>query len=205
MANRMSPSRSRQSRSQVIFSALVLTMALLTCGWAQTLPPDAALSHEFNEREFVLKPLVDNLPSDSSPGNPTLLKGNAIQKNDAGMTPAGQSGTLVLTGQVQTLQQAMESESGSVDWYGWYLAARQYLERTGGLQCALGTPIKFYRQGRIEALSFNPICQASVSGRNFPLPYKTKLEALILPVRSGESPPASPQEIYTRIHARAFQ
>ena len=108
----------------------------------------------------------------------------------------------MITGQVQTLQQAMQSESGQVDWYAWYLAARQYLGQTGGLQCALGTPIKFYRNGEIEAMSFNPICQASVLGRRFPLPPQTKLDALILPVRSGEGPPATPEEIYHRINTR---
>jgi hypothetical protein len=112
---------------------------------------------------------------------------------------------LVLTGQVQTLQQAIESERDWVDWYSWYLACREYLARTGGLQCPLGTPIKFYRNGHVEAMSFDPACQESVQGRHFPLPSKTRLDALILPVRQGTAPPATPQELYNRIRSGPFR
>lgn len=201
----MISSGSIQQRVQAVFAALVLAMGLVSCAWAQTQTPEFDYPREFNERDFVLKPLVDTEQPDAAQENSTVLKGDAYRKKDAGMNPAAQTGTPVLTGQVQTLQQAMESESGRVDWYAWYLAAREYLGRTGGLQCALGTPIKFYRNGQIEAMSFSPLCQASVSGRNFPLPPKTKLDALILPVRSGEGPPASPQEIYTRIHSGTYR
>jgi hypothetical protein len=92
-----------------------------------------------------------------------------------------------------------------VDWYGWYLSAREYLSQTGGLNCALGTPIKFYKNGQIEALSFDPHCLNSVSGRHYPLPKNTQLDALILPVRPGQGPPASRQEIDSRVHSLKFQ
>ena len=177
----------------------------ISCAGAQSLPPMPSYP------EQMLKPLVDNQQINPEPQPGNLLKGN-VQKRlqPTSHTPepgqlqpmgsTGSTGTKVLTGQVQTLQQAIVSESGMVDWYGWYLSARAYLGRMGGLQCALGTPIKFYRNGRIEALTFNPLCQASVAGRVFPLPVKTKLDAIILPVRPGEGPPASPEEIYSRVN-----
>jgi hypothetical protein len=145
------------------------------------------------DTDDMLKPLVDTRQS-----NPAPLQGS-VGKQGQASSPARQS--LIITGKVQTLQQAIESEKDTVDWYVWYLGARSYLGRAGGLQCALGTPIKFYRNGQIEAMSFDPVCQASVAGRFFPLPPKTKLDALILPVRNGQAPPASPQELYSRINA----
>ena len=185
--------------------------------------PVALPAITFSEQDYELKPLVDTSgPSEKIQSNgfhngtdaatemapkpetngAMVLKGDAHHTHAvAGMVPVSDNGPRMLTGKVQTLQEAIESESGNVDWYAWYLSARAYLGRTGGLQCALGTPIKFYRNGQIEALSFNPLCQASVAGRRFPLPPKTKLEALILPVRAGEGPPASPEEIYTRIQS----
>lgn len=196
--------------------------------WAQSAEsgladlPVALPATTFSEQDYELKPLVDTSgqaeapeqgfheATDAStervpgmgPSGSMVLKGDAHHTHDAaGMVPVSENGPRMLTGKVQTLQEAMESESGKVDWYAWYLSARDYLGRTGGLQCALGTPIKFNRSGQIEALSFNPLCQASVAGRRFPLPPKTRLEALILPVRPGEGPPASPEEIYTRIQS----
>ena len=193
-------------------AALVIGLVGLPLAMAQSLPPLPA------NPEDMLKPLVDTRQYDSEPQPSTLrehtpLQGKAYRKltptsltpEESSQPPAGSSsasdagGTKMLTGQVQTLQQAIASES-NVDWYAWYLAAREYLGRMGGLECALGTPIKFYRNGRIEAQTFNPICQNSVAGRMFPLPTKTRLDAVILPVRAGAGPPASPEEIYSRIH-----
>lgn len=191
-------SSSRHYRFRSILTVFVLILALSPCGWAQSLSPES-------NNDVILKPLVDTQQFDLQPAQAPLFKGDAYQQKDAAMVPVGQSNGMVLTGKVQTLQQAIVSESGQVDWYAWYLAARQYLGSTGGLQCALGTPIKFYRNGLIEAMSFSPVCQASVAGRMFPLPSKTKLDALILPVRPGEGPPASPQEIYSRIKANNYR
>jgi len=185
-------------------AALLSAMSIAWAG-AQSLPPMP------RDPEMMLKPLVDNRQYNPEPQPGNLLEGS-VQKH---MQPTsltadpnqlspksstGSTGTKMITGQVQTLQQAIISESGTVDWYGWYLSARDYLGRMGGLQCALGTPIKFYRNGRIEALTFSPVCQASVAGRVFPLPAKTKLDAIILPVRPGEGPPATPEEIYSRVN-----
>ncbi len=123
-------------------------------------------------------------------------------------SPAGagpvkqQGGKVVLSGKVQTLQQAIQEEKGVVDWYAWYLSVREYLSQTGGLnECALGTEIVFYKNGRIEARSSDPRCTASVMWRRYPLPRDTQLEALILPVRRG-SDIASPEEIYTRVETQ---
>jgi hypothetical protein len=100
---------------------------------------------------------------------------------------------------VKTYQEAATLEQ-DIDWYAWYLSIRKYLDATGGLNhCVVGTPIKIYKQGRIEALSPDPLCRISVSWRHFPLPANTRLDALILPVRSGKLPPASPQELRNRI------
>ena len=163
----------------------ILRMAVFTLifclpvAGAQSFPPMPS------DPELMLKPLVDRS------GDP--------KDNEAEQTAPQPVSPKVITGQVKSLQQATLDERGLVDWYAWYLAAREYLGRMGGLQCALGTPIKFYRGGRIEAISFSPVCQASVAGRFFPLPAKTRLGAVILPVRAAESPPANPQEIYNRI------
>jgi hypothetical protein len=198
-----------KSLPAVVFGVLVCWPLAM----AQSLPPFYATPEE------MLKPLVDTQQHDAEPQpstwqEDTRLHGRAQKQltptsltpdannfpsgGGASAAPSAGSGTKILTGQVQTLQQAIVSEN-DVDWYAWYLSARDYLGRMGGLQCALGTPIKFYRDGRIEALSFNPLCQDSVAGRYFPLPANTRLDAIILPVRPGEGPPASRDEIYSRI------
>jgi hypothetical protein len=164
--------------------------SLLALGFFCTSPAQATEQAQL-DTDDMLKPLVDTR-------QPAPLQ-DSVGKQGQASSPSRQS--LIITGKVQTLQQAIESEKDTVDWYVWYLGARSYLGQAGGLQCALGTPIKFYRNGQIEAMSFDPVCQASVAGRFFPLPPKTKLDALILPVRNGQAPPASPQELYSRINA----
>lgn len=190
----------------------VLSLALFYCGCsgvAQCAEPLQAESPTL-EAEPFFKPLVDTsfvpqtlepvtLTPQDSPQNPPLA-GRAQRHGEVPVSDAPLTGpTKVLTGKVQTLQQAIDSERDVVDWYSWYLSAREYISQTGGLRCALGTPIKFYRTGKMEALTFDTNCIASVTGRRFPLPPKTSLDALILPVRSGQGPPASPAEIYSRI------
>lgn len=116
-----------------------------------------------------------------------------------------EGGKVVLSGKIQTLQQAIQSEKGLVDWYAWYLSVREYLSQTGGLnECALGTEIVFYKNGRIEAHSSDPRCRATVMWRRYALPRNTQLDALILPVRRG-SDIASPEEIYTRVETQSLQ
>lgn len=141
------------------------------------------------DTDYVFKPLVDT----------SQEQGNTSEHEVPVSTEPVNKPPLVLQGKVQTLQEAIVSEKDTVDWYGWYLNARNYLSRTGGLDCPLGTPIKFYRDGRIEPITVDGICRASLIGRAFPLPEATKLDALILPVRSSSAPPASPAEIYKRI------
>jgi hypothetical protein len=198
---------SRQ-RAGIALAALVAWGLLASAGIpvysAGDLPQ---LDLETDQSQF-LKPLVDTAPPDAVNPNPAgslqePLQGKAertgtIPVNDN----AAPAKTLVLTGKVQTLQEAIQSEKDTVDWYAWYLAARDYLGSFGGLRCPLGTPIKFYKNGRIEAMSFDPYCIASVSGKYFLLPQNTKLDALILPVRPGQGPPASPEEINARVRSR---
>lgn len=190
--------RNQQWSFQSVFQ-LLLAGFLLT---AFAFPVCRAESPAF-DTDPLLKPLVDTSHSNSSS---STLQGKA-ERN--GMIPVNEtpapSKTLILTGKVQTLQQAIESEKDTVDWYGWYLSAREYLSQTGGLNCALGTPIKFYKNGQIEAMSFDPHCLNSVSGRHYPLPKNTQLDALILPVRPGQGPPASRQEIDSRVHSLQYQ
>ncbi|WMU93357.1 hypothetical protein EMOOHJMP_00164 [Microcystis phage MaAM05] len=158
------------------------------------------------ESEPFFKPLVDTsqVQPELEPVTLTPLEAHVEKQGEKqgqmpGEIPVSNAPTKILTGKVQTLQQAIESERDVVNWYAWYLSAREYIGQTGGLRCSLGTPIKFYRSGKMEALTFDTNCIASVTGRRFPLPANTSLDALILPVRSGQGPPASRDEIYSRI------
>lgn len=163
-------------------------------GWALEPQPQAQLEHE----EFF-RPLVDT-SRQKELGEIRLepLEGRAHRQGEIPVNETS-SQSRIITGQVKTLQEAIDSEKDVVDWYGWYLAARGYISQSGGLRCPLGTPIKFYRNGKIEALTFDSACMASVIGRRFPLPPNTQLDALILPVRPGQGPPATRDEIYSRI------
>jgi hypothetical protein len=172
----------RRLSSKPLWGAILIFILLLS------LLPGGALAQDDARLDTsdMLKPLVDT--------SQQPLHGTA---NRQGASSSYKP--VVLTGTVRTLQQAIEEEKDTVDWYAWYLACREYLSSTGGLPCALGTPIKFYRNGRIEAQTFDAVCLQSVEGRRFPLPAATRLDALILPVRHGNAPPASPQEIYSRV------
>ena len=106
---------------------------------------------------------------------------------------------LVLRGNVTTLDDAIVQEKETVNWYGWYLSCRQYLGENGGLSCPLGTMIRFNKNGVTQAMSQDPACIISAAQKYFPLPPNTKLTAILLPVRSGQKPPASPQELLQQI------
>lgn len=106
-------------------------------------------------------------------------------------------GVKILKGQIKTLEAAIDEE-GNVDWYVWYLACRQYLMETGGFRCPAGTAVYFYRSGQLDTDSQDPFCQASVRGKFYPMPEKTALEVLILPVRRQHDLPATRQEILRR-------
>ncbi|MDX2084823.1 MAG: hypothetical protein SFZ03_05480 [Candidatus Melainabacteria bacterium] len=137
----------------------------------------------------------DNL---SKQGRGNARYGNA--QSSGASTPAS---TVALQGSV-SLDAAMVAEAGQVDWYRWYLSARQYLKSMGGLRCTEGTRIVFYRNGRIQALSQDPFCQISAMSKQFPLPQHTQVQAVVLPTRQSSRPPASPQELidYVRQSSR---
>lgn len=163
-------------------------------GWALELQPQ-----EQPEQEGFFKPLVDtSQQKELDVVRLEPLEGRAHRQGENPVNDVPTQGRLI-TGQVKTLQEAIDSEKNVVDWYGWYLAARTYISQSGGLRCPLGTPIKFYRNGKIEAITFDSACIGSVIGRRFPLPPNTQLDALILPVRPGQGPPATRDEIYSRI------
>lgn len=110
----------------------------------------------------------------------------------------GENGRFVLQGSIQTLEAAISAEKDSVDWYNWYLNARKYISKRGGLACPSGTLLTFKKNGQVEAKTLDPRCLLSIEGMNYPLPQNTVLDAVILPVRSSILPPATPTEIYQR-------
>jgi hypothetical protein len=139
---------------------------------------------------YDFKPLVDRSQEVPQLDDATM---KSIYGEPAGTTP------FVLTGRVENLENAIRIEHDEVDWYGWYLGARTYLSKWGGLDCAPGTPIKFYRNGVIEVDSTDIACMNSVAGKIYPLPAGTQLDAVILPVRLGKLPPASQPELFNHI------
>lgn len=146
-------------------------LTLIAMGWAQELQTDPALEPPPQSSPPVTLPPLTS----PTPAEPRVLRGG-----------------------VRTLDQALADERNVVDWYGWYLACRQYLLTTGGFQCERGTSIQFYRSGQMEALSSDPLCQASVASKHFPLPPATRIDILVLPVRTHVDPPASREEIFRR-------
>jgi hypothetical protein len=110
--------------------------------------------------------------------------------------PKTPSPKITLKGNITTLDTALIQEADTVDWYGWYMACRKYLILTGGIQCPVGTKIRFNKGGLMTPYSNDTDCIQSVLSKRFPLPTNTKLEGVILPVRSSRVPPASPQELY---------
>jgi hypothetical protein len=140
---------------------------------AQMLEPDPVL-------EEMKKPPI------TSPSPPTQKKTES----------KSQSPKITLKGNITTLDTALIQEADTVDWYGWYMGCRKYLILTGGIQCPVGTKIRFNRGGLMTPYSNDSDCIQSVLSKRFPLPTNTKLEGIILPVRSSRVPPASPQELY---------
>lgn len=169
------------------------TLRLAALGLTGLLLCPSLGAQELDTSELTPKgPPYDNSKYDFSTGKP--VSSVAPQKNS--------DGKFVLSGKVQTLQQAIQSEQGSIDWYTWYLSVREYLKKTGNLnECDLGTEIVFYKDGRMDARSNDPFCVMSVRWRRFPLPKDTQLDALILPVRK-EADMASPEEIYGRVEGQ---
>lgn len=201
------------SKRSCFFSTAVTL--LLVSFMASPLVFSAAMAED---AELFLKPLVDtsgqaarSTPASQTPANTPANEGKTNGHGDVPVSwhsniPANKSGPplstqapIVLNGKIESLQSAIDIERDKVDWYAWYLSVRKYLARTGGLPCMLGTPIRFYRNGRIEALTPDPVCQASVQHRRFPLPAETRLDAILLPVRKGTLPPVTPNELYSKI------
>lgn len=152
------------------------------------------------DTDELLKPLRDSQVAPS--GRALPFQGN-VSKQVQFSRPQINKQPDVLKIQVKTFQEAVVLEK-AIDWYGWYLSFRGYIDSTGGLnQCMVGTPIKIHKRGHIEALSPDPRCRLSVAWRRFPLPSETSLDALILPVRSGKLPPASQQELHNRIRQQS--
>lgn len=126
---------------------------------------------------------------------PVLTAPGQQLMDDPTIRPMRPAQPKILEGGVSTLEAAIEEEGASIDWYAWYLSAREYLKLTGGFQCPLRTEIRFYRTGRITAVSNDPYCAMSASAKHFPLPEGTKIKVLVLPVRSPLEDPATRDEI----------
>jgi hypothetical protein len=145
-------------------------------------------------------PPVDEIPTNPN-SYPTLppLQGQ-VQTQQAPMNSPNPpvKAKPTLKGGVSTYDAILEAEKGMVDWYGWYMACRRYITANAGLQCNLGTPIHIYKNGQFDTPSQDPYCLLSVRTKRFPLPTNTRLNMLILPVRSGAAPPASPEELQRR-------
>ncbi len=129
----------------------------------------------------------------------TVLTANGQElMDDPSIRPVRPSQPKVLKGVVSTLDAAIEEEGDTIDWYSWYLSAREYLKLTGGFNCPLRTEIRFYQSGRVTAVSSDPICAYSAAAKHFPLPRGTQVKVLILPVRSPHEDPATRDEILRR-------
>jgi hypothetical protein len=162
--------------------------------WCNT-PDKTALGDDINFKPLVDNTSIHNLNADNSdPSAPSHYSAQPAFSN----RQQQQSQPLVLTGKILTFQEALKKED-SINWYQWYLEARRYLAETGGLACPLGTDIVFYLSGQIETTSSDTGCQLSLKNRRFPLPVNSQLEALILPVRSSQHPPASRTELQSRV------
>jgi hypothetical protein len=111
---------------------------------------------------------------------------------------ASQSQRVVLQGGV-SLDNAMAQEGQRVDWYAWYLKARQSIMANGGLQCPLGTLIIISKQGLFKTDSPYKTCQQSVDRQRSPLPANSQLSYIVLPVRDGAWHPMSPPELLERV------
>jgi hypothetical protein len=172
-------------------------LCLAPMGYAQVLEKDPSLEGvPGNNNNPILAPLN---PTASSPGN--FYPEPSQQQSSSQPRPSNPvpSPKIILKGNVTTLDSALIQEKGLVDWYGWYMSCREYLIYSGGFRCPIGTMIRFNRNGQMTALTNDFACRVSVAQKLFPLPRQTKLDAILLPVRSAKAPPASPEELYQRL------
>ena len=167
-----------QSRQGILFG-----MLLAACCW---LPFLTATAQEFELDPSLMPPPESRQDADTA------------VKTTTSPSPPLSSQQMFLQGKITTLEAALKEESKTVDWYAWYLACRDYLIETRGLHCSLGTPLRIYKNGRFQAITSDPVCQASAASKYFPLPEKTVLKAILLPIRGQEDAPASRAEIDMR-------
>ncbi|MBY0403842.1 MAG: hypothetical protein K2X66_08075 [Cyanobacteria bacterium] len=175
---------------------LLCLLFLVPVSYTQVLEKDPSLEGTpRNNSNNNLPPLN---PTVSSPGN---FYSDPSQQRPSNASPPNTSPSpkIILKGNVTTLDTAMIQEKDLVDWYGWYMSCREYLIYSGGFRCPIGTMIRFNRNGQMTALSNDFACRVSVAQKLFPLPKQTKLDAILLPVRSAKAPPASPEELYQRL------
>lgn len=168
-----------------LFISLLMLLLSVSAGLAVAATP------EIEQDPAVLKSKFKKMEQKASQNRVNLNQTNT----NASSSQSEPSQPFTLQGSVTTLEQAIQDEKGTVDWYGWYMGARNYIANNGGIKCALGTPIVFYKDGEIAAQSFDAFCLASVSRLHYPLPANTKLTAVKLPTRSGKGAPASPEEL----------
>jgi hypothetical protein len=185
-----------------LMNAFALSLCLMSArvAMAENAPPVQAASLPDFSALPDLKPLVDHshdAPLPNPPGFHDASYTNATQREKPKSSTSQKP--FILSGRIESLENAIQIEHGEVDWYNWYLSARAYLSKLGGLDCLPGTPIKFYRNGIMEVQTPDMLCQNSVIGKCFPLPQMTHLDAIILPVRRGVIPPASRDELYNHI------
>jgi len=173
-----------QKRLRFLLSGLIL----LSCTAFQGFLP--ALSQELESDPTITAQKFKQMEERSAMQG-VNLKGQVDKQGE-------KPGNVTLQAGVSRLDAAIEQEQ-DVDWYKWYLMARDYIYRSGGIDCPLGTNIIFNKDGRMQAESPFAYCQYSVGVMRFPLPKNTRLSAVILPTRPGKAPPASPEELIKRI------
>jgi hypothetical protein len=86
-----------------------------------------------------------------------------------------------------TAKKQQESEE-QTNWYLWYSDVRKYLRQNGGFRCSAGIPVRFYKDGTIEALSHQSNCIKSAQKMHYPLPAFTKVPFITLSVRNDRKP-----------------
>ncbi len=179
---------------------LAVTLGLGFTAALSLMPHAYALSAPEPKTSFVneLAPLPDENNRGWDVPSPTALFATESDMKLTSNSSGNGTPVFVLTGRIQTLQDATESEKETVDWYGWYLSVREYLRKTGSFQCQVGTPIKFYKSGYIEALTTEPLCRASAASHFYALPEATALDAIILPIRNSNKP-TTKDDLFTHI------
>lgn len=104
-------------------------------------------------------------------------------------------GFLLALGVTVAVGTPAQAQNQFVNWYDWYRDLRGYFSSVGGVLCAPGTELQFYRDGRITATSRDATCLASLDGLHYPLPQNAPVRTLSLTIRQHSAWPMSRRAI----------